>query len=157
MNGIPSKRFMMLVRWEVREILLVIQSKTKWTIICVWTFSFLCLEAMCSGLMLWLSPRENAAVTVCLWGKISITRNVSQTINNASLQIYLVSINTLSPSTDERSRRQMLEFIIPTFPMSCFSKDGVQYLCYLVGSVGRGNSHLLSNFCVPHAYRKLHQ
>lgn len=51
----------------------------------------------------------------------------------------------------------MLEFIIPTFPISYFSKDGVQYLSCPVGSVARGNWHLPSNFCVLHAYLKLHQ
>lgn len=93
--------------------------------------------------LLWLDalvfPRREYSCRCVSRRKISITRNVSQTINNVSLQIYLISLNTLSPSTDKRSSRQMLEFIIPIFPIPYSSKEGVQYLSCPVGSVARGN------------------
>lgn len=132
-----------LVRWEVRETLLVIQSKTKCTIIWVWRGIFCCCSLFPGSYLLCLDaivfPKRECSCCCMSGGKISITQNVSQAINNVSLQIYLVSINTLSPSVDKRSSRQMLEFIILTFPISYFSKDGVQYQNSPVGSTGRGN------------------
>lgn len=53
-----------------------------------------------------------------VWGQDNHHQDVSQIINNVSLQIYLVSINILSPNADKGSSRQMLEFIILTFPIS---------------------------------------
>ena len=60
-------------------------------------------------------------------GKVAITQNISYTNINVSLQSYFVSINSLSPSTEKKSSRQMLEFIILTFSAPHFSKDGVWY------------------------------
>lgn len=93
-------------------------------------------------------PQERMQLWLYAWGETSITQKVSQTINNVSLQTYLVPINALSPRTDKMSSKQMLEFIIPTFSISHFTMDGVQYLSSPVGSVGKGNEHLLRNFCV---------
>ena len=116
-----------------------IQSKTKWAIIWAWSFMFFFLLES----LLWFDavvfPRRECYCRCMSGGRITITQNVSQTINNLSLQIYLFSVNTLSPSTDKRPSRQMLEFIILPFSISHFSKDGVQYLSCPMDTVGRGN------------------
>lgn len=89
---IQSKRFKLLVRWEVRETLLEILSKTKRTIIWVWSFlGFFCF-CYCSffpgSYLLWLDaivfPKRECSCCCMSGGKLSIIQNVSQAINNVS-------------------------------------------------------------------------
>ena len=118
MLWIQGERFMVSVKWAIAETLPVIQSRTKRAIICVWSFLYIFFSPQ--SCLLWSDavafPKWECSCLRMSGRKISITRNVSQTINNVSLQINLVSVNTLFPSTDKRSSRQMLEFIIPHFP-----------------------------------------